>query len=81
MNWILFWLYLLCVLSIIVFIAILIMHIGEFRQYSRYITPVLRLYIVLVAGIAVFGAYMVLTSDIVPTAAKSSLGSELKLEF
>ncbi len=81
MNWILFWLYLLCVFSIIVFIAILIMHIGEFRQYSRYITPVLRLYIVLVAGIAVFGGYMVLTSDIVPTAAKSSGGSQLKLEF
>jgi hypothetical protein len=57
------------------------MHIGEFRQYSRYITPVLRLYIVLVAGFAVFGGYMVLTSDILPTAVKPSVGSQFKIEF
>jgi hypothetical protein len=48
MNWILFGIYLFCIISLFAFIAIVLMHIGEFRQYSRYINPVLRIYIVLI---------------------------------
>ncbi|MFZ2256032.1 MAG: hypothetical protein WAW59_01500 [Patescibacteria group bacterium] len=80
MNWILFGIYILCVLTLFVFIAIVMMHIGEFRQYSRYINPVLRIYIVLVVLIALFGGYRVLTDDIQPSSLKDS-SSKVIREF
>lgn len=56
------------------------MHIGEFRKYSRYVNPVLRLYIILVVAIALFGGYRVLTDDIQPSSLKP-VNSNLNLEF
>lgn len=80
MNWILFGIYILCVLTLFVFIAIVVMHIWEFRQYSRYINPVLRMYIILLIAIALFGWYRVLTDDIQPSSF-SSTKSSIKPEF
>lgn len=80
MNWILFGIYVLCILVLVIFIAIIAMHIGEFRKYSRYVNPVLRLYIILVVAIALFGGYRVLTDDIQPSSLKP-VNSNLNLEF
>jgi amino acid permease len=79
MNWILFGIYLFCIISLFAFIAIVIMHIGEFRQYSRYINPILRLYVFLIVLIALFGGYKVLT-DNTPSSATSS-PTKVKMEF
>ena len=56
------------------------MHIGNFRQYSRYINPVLRIYVVLIISIALIGAYLVLTDDARPKSLETT-SSKVKLEF
>lgn len=82
MNWILFGIYLLCVILIFVFISIVLMHIGEFRQYSKYITPILRIYLIVIVLIALFGAYKVLTSRVMPTLTDSpTVTPKTYLEF
>jgi hypothetical protein len=80
MNWILFGIYLFCVLWLFVFIAIVLMHIGEFRQYSRYINPILRIYIVLIVLIWLFGAYEVLTNTTRSVSSPSEV-PKVKMEF
>lgn len=80
MNWILFGFYIACILILFAFISIVIMHIGEFRQYSRYINPVLRAYVVLILLIAVFGGYQVLTNE-TPAVITDSTPQNIKLEF
>lgn len=80
MNLILFWLYITCVLVLFVFISIVIMHIGEFRQYSRYINPVLRIYIISIVVIAVIWSYQVLTNQ-TPTDISLDSSQKVKLEF
>lgn len=56
------------------------MHIGEFRQYSRYINPILRIYIVLVVLIWLFGAYKVLT-DTTKSLSPETKALKVKKEF
>jgi hypothetical protein len=56
------------------------MHIGEFRQYSRYINPILRIYIVLIVLIWLFGAYKVLTDTTRSVSSPSEI-PKVKMEF
>ncbi len=46
--------YLIALLVIFIYIAIVVMHIGDFRKYSKYLSIVLRIYLVAVLCIACF---------------------------
>ncbi|MDD2693879.1 MAG: hypothetical protein PHY14_03015 [Candidatus Gracilibacteria bacterium] len=59
MNLILLGIYLVVLVILFAFVGIVIMHIGNFRQYSRFLTPVIRIYLVIVILIALFGAYKI----------------------
>ncbi|MBC7498804.1 hypothetical protein H7170_04130 [Candidatus Gracilibacteria bacterium] len=65
-NYILFGLYLFLLLGIFGFLAIFMMHIRDYRQYSRYITTITRAYLLLMVAIAIFGGYHILTGSIFP---------------
>lgn len=53
--------YLVALLVIFIYIAIVVMHIGDFRKYSKYLSVVLRLYLIAVLCIACFWIYKILT--------------------
>jgi hypothetical protein len=55
------------------------MHIGDFRKYSKYLSVVLRIYMVTIVLIAIFGWYMMLTSKYVPI--KKTASPVQKLDF
>jgi Na+/glutamate symporter len=76
----LFGIYLAVLLFVFVYIAIVIMHIGEFREYSLYLAVVLRVYLILIVLIALFGAYKVLTGKYVAPK-KSPTHQIQKLDF
>jgi glucan phosphoethanolaminetransferase (alkaline phosphatase superfamily) len=65
-NYILFGLYLFLLLGIFGFLAIFMMHIRDYRQYSRYITTITRVYLLLMVAIAIFGGYHILNGSIFP---------------
>ena len=54
MNFIFFGIYALAMIVLFVFIAIFLMNIREYRAYSRYINPVLRIYIALIIIISIW---------------------------
>ncbi len=66
MNIILFGIYLFILIVIFAFIAIITIHIGNFRQYSKYLSVVLKIYLITVLMIGIFGGYMLLTSKYTP---------------
>lgn len=70
-NYILFALYLLVVLLLLGFVVIFLMHIREYKQYSRYIGIVTKTYIIIVLTIAIIGGYFVLTGSIIPSQGRS----------
>ena len=61
MNLILLWVYFVIIIVLFAFIGIVIMHIGNFREYSRYLSTVLRIYLVSIIVIALFWAYKIYT--------------------
>ena len=61
MNLVLFGVYLLIILILFAFIAIVVMHIGNFKDYSKYLSIVLKIYLITIVVIAVFGAYKILS--------------------
>lgn len=65
-NYILFGPYLLLLIGIFGFLAVFMMHIRDYRQYSRYITVIIRVYLTLMIIIALFGGYMILSGTIFP---------------
>lgn len=69
MNLVIFGIYLFVLIILLGFISIVILHIGAFRAYSKYLSIVLRIYIIAVIMIALFGGYRVLTDH---TPAKNS---------
>lgn len=79
MTLIIFAIYLFVLLIIFGFIAIVILHIGEFREYSRYLSVVLKIYLIAVVVIAIFGWYKVLTDD--TPSLKSSTTKVEKIDF
>ena len=79
MNIILFGIYLFILLVVFAFIAIITIHIGNFRQYSKYLSVVLKIYLVTVLIIGIFGGYMILTSKYIPL--KKMNPSTQKLNF
>ena len=62
---IIFGIYLVALLVIFIYISIVVMHIGDFRKYSKYLSVVLRIYLVAVLAIACFGIYKILTGKYV----------------
>lgn len=54
MNLIAFGFYALCIVILLAYIAIFVMHIGQFREYSKYINPVLKIYLTLVIIISIW---------------------------
>lgn len=77
-NIILFGVYLLVILVLFAFISIVVMHIGNFKQYSKYLSVVLKIYLVLIILIAIFGGYRILTDY---TPAKKNRTTLEKLDF
>ncbi len=61
MNLILLWVYLIIIIVLFAFIGIVIMHIGTFKEYSKYLSIVLRIYLISIIIIAFFWAYKVYT--------------------
>lgn len=55
--------YIIIVLSVLWFYVIFSIQIKDFRVYSRYITPVFRLLMLIIILITIFWAVMILTSD------------------
>jgi hypothetical protein len=53
-NIIFFGLYLLIIVILFAFIAVVVMHIGNFKQYSKYLSIVLKIYLVVIMLIAIF---------------------------
>lgn len=66
MNIIFLSIYLFILLIICAFIAIVVMHIGAFRQYSKYLSVVLKIYLIVVLIIGIFGGYMIVTNKNTP---------------
>lgn len=71
--------YLVALLLIFIYIAIVVMHIGDFRKYSKYLSVVLRLYLVTILCIACFWIYKILTGDYV--APKKTWTQVKKIDF
>ncbi len=61
MNLILLWVYLIIVVIFFAFIGIVVMHIGTFKEYSKYLSVVLKIYLISILVIAIFWAYKVST--------------------
>lgn len=55
------------------------MHIGNFKQYSKYLSVVLRIYLVVILLIAIFGGYKILT-DYTPAKKSRNMPIE-KIDF
>jgi hypothetical protein len=53
-------------------------HIGDFRQYSKYLSGVLKVYLILIIVIGIFGGYKILTDY---TPAKKNRTTIEKLDF
>ncbi len=79
MNLVLIGIYLFMVLIIFGFIAIVVMHIGTFRQYSKYLSIVLKIYLIAILTIALFGGYMILTGKYISSTKSSN--SVQKINF
>ena len=62
-NFVIFGVYLVVLIFLFGFIAIFVRHIRDFQEYSRYLRPIMRTYIVLMMLIALFGGYMILTGQ------------------
>lgn len=54
-NYIFFGIYLLLITGIFGFLTIFMMHIRDYRQYSRYLTGITRFYLILMVIIAING--------------------------
>ena len=80
MNLVLIGMYLFMILLIFGFIAIVVMHIGIFRQYSKYLSIVLKIYLVTILLIAIFGGYKILTGTYI-SPAKSAEETAKKIDF
>ena len=65
-NYILFGLYLFLLIGVFGFLAVFMVHIRDYRQYSRYITTITRTYLLLMVVIAIFGGYYILVGTIFP---------------
>ncbi len=65
-HYILFGFYLIIVFGVFGFLAVFMMHIRDYLQYSRYITQITRVYFVIMILISIFGGYYVLTGTIFP---------------
>lgn len=78
MNLILFGVYALILVMFFAFIGIVIMHVGAFREYSKYLSVVLKVYIVTIIVIAIFGGYKILTHYTPP---KKSETPKVRLDF
>ncbi len=61
MNLILLWVYIVIIIVIFAFIGIVLMDIGNFKQYSKYLPTVLRIYLATIIIIAIFWAYKIST--------------------
>ncbi len=61
MNIIIFGIYLIVILVLFAFIGIVVMHIGRFRDYSKYLSIVLKIYLIIILLISFFGGYKILT--------------------
>lgn len=61
MNIVIFGVYLLVLLILFAFISIVVMHIGRFKEYSKYLSVVLKIYLIVVLLISFFGGYKILT--------------------
>ena len=79
MQLVIFGIYLVVLLVIFIYIAIVVMHIGDFRKYSRYLSVVLRIYLVAVLAIACFWMYKILTGKYV--APKKSWSQVQRIDF
>ncbi|MBC7503768.1 hypothetical protein H7169_02270 [Candidatus Gracilibacteria bacterium] len=66
LNYIFFGLYLFLVIGLFGFLAVFMMHIHDYKQYSRYITVITRIYLTLMVVIAIFGGYYILVGSIFP---------------
>ena len=75
MNLILLGIYLVVLVILFAFVGIVIMHIGIFKQYSKFLTPVIRIYLVMVILIAIFGAYKIYV-DYTPSKVNRNSNSE-----
>ncbi|MBX9809506.1 hypothetical protein K2X92_03910 [Candidatus Gracilibacteria bacterium] len=65
-NYIFFGMYLFVVLGLFGFIAIFMLHIRDYQQYSRYLKTLTRIYILAMVLIASVGGYYLLTGTIFP---------------
>ncbi len=54
MNLILLGLYLIVIIVLFAFIGIVVMHIGTFKEYSKYLSTVLKIYLIAIFVIAIF---------------------------
>lgn len=71
--------YLASLLFFSIYIAIVVMHIGEFQKYSKYLSVVLRIYLLAIFCIAIFGGYKILTGKYV--APKKTWNQIQKMDF
>lgn len=62
-HYILLGIYILALIFLSGFLAIFIVHIRDYFQYSKYIKTILRVYITIVLCIAVFWGYQILTGN------------------
>lgn len=74
MNIVFFGIYLAVLVIIFAFIAILIMHVKDFRQYSKYLSVVLKIYLIVVVILAIFWSYKILSNT------ETSLKSRIPLQ-
>ncbi len=78
MNVIFFGVYILILIILFAFISIVVMHIGGFKDYSKYLSIVLKIYLIVVLLIAIFGGYKILTDY---TPAKQNRVNIEKIDF
>lgn len=58
--------------------VIVMIDINSFREYSKYLSVVLKVYIILVLIIGIFGGYKILTNYIPPTIIHKNIPPELE---
>ncbi len=61
MNLIFLWIYMIIIIVIFAFIAIVVRDIGNFKEYSKYLPTVLKIYLASIIIIAIFWAYKIST--------------------
>lgn len=66
MNLVIFSIYMVAILILFAGIAVVIIHIGQFREYSKYLSTVLRIYLITIVIIAIFWGYKILTNQSEP---------------